>query len=161
MGIDVIKAQWAVRITGFRSIPEFATAGEGSWLLNPVMATPLLRVSYRDWQRLLTKGGTRSSAALFDERHIYPGHRQPEVHALAHSGEADDHALIVLHGRRPCTTAHGDAGCQLDILPLEVPQLLQTIDIAHARRLLDPHGHDVEATDFKLMLRPVEQGERP
>jgi hypothetical protein len=37
MGMDVIKAQWAVRITGFRPVPEFATAGEGSRLLNPVM----------------------------------------------------------------------------------------------------------------------------
>jgi hypothetical protein len=46
------------------------------------MAIPLLRVSYRAWRRLLTKGGARPSAALFDERHVDPGHRQPEVHAL-------------------------------------------------------------------------------
>jgi hypothetical protein len=32
VGIDVTKAQWSLRITGFRPVPRFATAGEKSWL---------------------------------------------------------------------------------------------------------------------------------
>jgi hypothetical protein len=30
--------------------------------------------------------------------------------------------------------------------------MLQVVDVAHACRLFDPHGHDVEATDLKSML---------
>ena len=116
------------------------------------MAIPLLRASYRDRQQLLTKANGQRSAILLDECNIDPGHRQPKVHALANAGKIDDHPLIALHGRRPCPTAHSDPGRRFDVFPFEVRQPVQMINVAYAGRLFDPHGHHVEATNFKSML---------
>src|SRR5882724_1979168 len=118
----------------------------------PSRSSPYCGLAAEDNDDSRRTGCVQPSAVLLDERHIHPGHRQPEVHALAHTGEVNNHALVVLHGRCRRPTAHGDAGSRPDILPLEICHILQVIDVAHTCGLFDPHGDDIEATDLKLML---------
>src|SRR5262245_6525526 len=49
----------------YHNLPQYTKAGDGSWLLCPLMAIPLLRVSYRAWQRLLRRSS--HSAPIQDD----------------------------------------------------------------------------------------------